>query len=294
MLLRPDSIAKSDQAPRSEPVHSKTVLGGGLKFETYVSTGVAEIPEMDVPAHVLIHRCGSPSIIEWRVGGHEHRVKLPAGSVSLIPAGLRKAARVRRPQAGVACILQIEPAFFDQGIRQITRSGTFELVERVDLEDAQIARLLESIRADVEAGSPAGPLFGQSIGMALSAHIARRYASIRVDLESYSGGLSRSVLNRVREYIDVHLADSLELDELAKVAGLNLYHFAKAFKQSTGKSPHQYVLGKRVERAKRFLRDPRSTVLEASAQTGFVDQSHFSKVFRRLVGVSPSQFRSDA
>jgi AraC family transcriptional regulator len=75
---------------------------------------------------------------------------------------------------------------------------------------------------------------------------------------------------------------------------LNLFHFARAFKQSTGESPHQYVLRQRVERAKELLSDPQSTVLSASAVTGFVDQSHFSKVFRRVVGVSPSEFRSTA
>jgi AraC family transcriptional regulator len=68
----------------------------------------------------------------------------------------------------------------------------------------------------------------------------------------------------------------------------------RAFKQSTGESPHQYPLRQRVERAKDLLRDPQSTVFLASALTGFVDQSHFSKVFRRVVSVSPSEFRSTA
>jgi AraC family transcriptional regulator len=75
---------------------------------------------------------------------------------------------------------------------------------------------------------------------------------------------------------------------------VNLYHFARAFKQSTGETPHQYVLRTRIEQAKEFLRNPQTSVVEASARTGFVDQSHFSKVFRRIVGIAPSEYRANS
>jgi AraC family transcriptional regulator len=98
----------------------------------------------------------------------------------------------------------------------------------------------------------------------------------------------------VLEHINANLGDNLELSVLAEVAGVNLYHFARAFKQSTGESPHQYVLRRRIEQAKELLRHPQLTVIEASARTGFVDQSHFSKVFRRIVGIAPSEYRNSA
>jgi AraC family transcriptional regulator len=113
-------------------------------------------------------------------------------------------------------------------------------------------------------------------------------------LEAHRGGLSRLRLNRVLEYINANLSEKLELGVLAEVADLNLYHFARAFKQSTGESPHQYVLRRRIEQAKEFLRRPEASVIEASARMGFVDQSHFSKVFRRIVGVAPSEYRANA
>jgi AraC family transcriptional regulator len=164
----------------------------------------------------------------------------------------------------------------------------------MDLRDSQIARLIESLRADIAAGSPTGRLFGESIAAALSAHIAQQYSVTETRLEEFRGGLSPARLKRVLEYIDANLADNLVLDRLAEVAGLNLYHFARGFRQSTGLSPHQHVLRKRIERAKEFLRSSHLSVLEASARTGFVDQSHFSKVFRRIVGIAPSKYRLDA
>jgi AraC family transcriptional regulator len=221
-------------------------------------------------------------------------VELQPGSVSLLPVGLRQAAKVFRPLPGIGSILQIQAAFFDRGIGAIARGGRVELIRRMDLNDSQMSRLMESLRADIAAGSPSGSLFGESIAIALSAHIARRYSTVTTKLEEYRGGLSRFRLNRVVEYITANLIDNLELNVLAEVAGLNVYHFAKAFKQSTGETPHQYVLRRRIEQAKEFLRRSQLSIVEASARTGFVDQSHFSKVFRRIVGVAPSEYRNSA
>jgi AraC family transcriptional regulator len=286
-------VQREDRAglTKLEPIYSKAGLGNHLVFESYVSCGVVEVPEMEIPAHVVIVRSGSPSVIEWRSDGRDHTVELPPGSVSLLPAGLRNAARVLRPQAGVASILQMTPDFLMRAIGEIARGGKVELVPAKNLSDAQIVRLMESLRADIEDGSPSGTLFGESIAIALTAHIAQRYATVTTRLETYRGGLSRARLNRVLDYIHAHLGDKLELSTLAEAAGLNLYHFARAFKQSTGQSPHQYVLRTRIDQAKEFLRRSKIPVIEASARTGFVDQSHFSKVFRRLVGVAPSEYR---
>ena len=282
------------QSDISKPRYSKTGLGRGLIFENFGQSGLIEVPEMENPAHVLILRSGSPSVVEWRSEGRDRRAELPPGSVSLMPMGFRHAARVFRPLPGVASILQIAPEFFLRGMGEIAKSGRVELIQRMDLNDPQIVRLVESLRAEVADGMPAGKLFGESIGLALSAHIAHHYSALSDSLEPYRGGLSGSRLNRVREYVDAHLADNLELCVLADVAGLNMYHFARAFKRSTGEAPHQYVLHRRVERAKELLRHSQVPVIEASARTGFVDQSHFSKVFRRMVGLSPTEFRSGA
>lgn len=284
-------------------VYTRTPIGKSLVLEEYVNTtlasgsphfssGIVEIPEAKTLSHTLILRTGSPSVIEWNSDGRAHKAELAPGSVSLLPAGLRQAARITRPMPGVGLILQIAPGFFERSVQEIANGGRVELIRRMDLNDAQIARLMESLRADMVAGSPGGALFAESISVALALHITQRYSTLKTNLKAYRGGLSRSRLNRVLEYIDAKLSDNLELSILAEIAGVNLHHFAKAFKQSTGETPHKYVLGRRIERAKEFLRHSQSSVIEASAHSGFVDQSHFSKVFHRIVGVAPSEFRN--
>ena len=103
----------------------------------------------------------------------------------------------------------------------------------------------------------------------------------------------RSVKTIYREIeVEEQLDTAPTLVEIAAVAGLNPYHFARQFKAATGLPPHQYVITRRVERAKHILRAGTDLSLaEVAARAGFYDQSQFSNHFKRLVGATPSQFR---
>jgi AraC-like DNA-binding protein/PAS domain-containing protein len=105
------------------------------------------------------------------------------------------------------------------------------------------------------------------------------------------GGLPPGALRRVREYIDLHLGDRTQLTELAAVAGVSVHHFAREFKRSTGVTPHDYLMQKRVGRAREMLARTDWSLSEVAFAAGFSDQSHMSRHFRRLVGMTPGQFR---
>lgn len=272
---------------------SSAAISKSLIFERYISPGVVEVPETILHSHTLILRKGSPSLLEWRNSGRNRFLRLPPGSSSLLPVGILEAARITRELPGTAIFLRIDPTLFERGIADIAKRGKLELARHTNLDDPQICRLLSTLDAHLHDGSPAGPLFGESIAVALSAHIAERYATLPQQFERHRGGLSPSRLKRVLDYIHANLSDQLQLSTLAEVADTNLYHFARAFKATVGESPHQYVLRRRIEQAKQLLRDPQISVIEASARTGFVDQSHFSKVFRRLVGTAPTRYRNE-
>ena len=99
---------------------------------------------------------------------------------------------------------------------------------------------------------------------------------------------------RVREYIEHHLGDAIGLEELARVAGVSRFHFARQFRARTGDSPMNYVARRRIERAKTLLRGSQTRVIDISAELGFADQSHFTRTFRRLVGMPPSAYARTA
>jgi AraC-like DNA-binding protein len=105
------------------------------------------------------------------------------------------------------------------------------------------------------------------------------------------GGLTPVVLKRVLDYVETHVDKNIELRALAATAELSLFHFARAFKVSKGVTPHAYILQRRIERAKRSLRETDLSLAEIARGSGFSDQSHFARRFRELVGTSPKAFR---
>jgi transcriptional regulator of acetoin/glycerol metabolism/AraC-like DNA-binding protein len=105
------------------------------------------------------------------------------------------------------------------------------------------------------------------------------------------GGLSTGAIRRVREYVEVHLNESIDLGMLARAAGLSMHHFARQFKQSAGVTPHYYLTQKRVERAQKMLVQTDLSIAEIACAAGFSDQSHLARHFRYMLGTTPRDFR---
>jgi len=103
-------------------------------------------------------------------------------------------------------------------------------------------------------------------------------------------------LRAVVEYIMENLESKLTLEQLAGVTHLSPYHFARLFKATTGLAPHQYVIVRRVERAKHLLQQKGAdlSMVEVALRVGFSDQSQFTHHFKRIVGATPGQFRNSA
>jgi AraC-like DNA-binding protein len=105
------------------------------------------------------------------------------------------------------------------------------------------------------------------------------------------GGLTPRALQRIREYIKGHLAENIELEALADIAGLSKWHFARAFKRSVGTPPHFYLIQRRLERAQELLAETDLSLGQIALKSGFSDQSHFSRCFRMFLGITPRSFR---
>jgi AraC family transcriptional regulator len=106
-------------------------------------------------------------------------------------------------------------------------------------------------------------------------------------------GLAAWQLKRVHEFLEAANHQQVSLAELADVARLSPFHFARAFKAATGLPPHRYQMLSRIERAKRLLQDSKMSVGEVSAQVGYANQSYFARMFRLEVGVTPDLYRRE-
>lgn len=169
-----------------------------------------------------------------------------------------------------------------------------ELLNRFDARDTQAERLLRSFLPELETGGLGGELYAEALANALALHLLRHHSSLgrkyaRALEPERGGGLTRRALGLVAGYVDDNIAAKLSLEDLAAQANLSPRHFARAFKESTGLSPHRYVVHRRIERAKDLLLRGLS-VGEVARRTGFADQSHLSRHFRRLTGVTPKAF----
>jgi AraC family transcriptional regulator len=105
--------------------------------------------------------------------------------------------------------------------------------------------------------------------------------------------LSRERLRRVTDYIEAHLAESLSLTEIGEIACLSPFHFSRSFKRSMGLGLHDYVVRRRVERAKQLLLYSDLSLAQIAGAVGFDSQSSFTARFRREVGLSPGRFRKE-
>jgi len=159
----------------------------------------------------------------------------------------------------------LDPAFV-AGVADQLAGGFGALTSRVHVDDERIRNLILSLFSELKTGCPAGRLFGESVATELCVHLLRHYAEFPAKISESKGGLPSVRLKRVLDYVQAHLDADLSLTELASVADMSLYHFARLFSQATGSSPHRYVLCLRVERAKEFLhrKDLRSRLLHIS------------------------------
>lgn len=168
----------------------------------------------------------------------------------------------------------------------------FAVVDRFLFRDPEMEVLCHSLYRAVSLDSMADRLYVESLVAQLAVLIRQRHSTASVALRiPPSSGLTRNQARRVLDYIESHLSRELTLGELARTAGLSLYHFARMFKRTLGMAPHRYVLQRRVERAKGMLRSSGASLVEISLSTGFASQSHFTSTFRRLVGPTPTEFK---
>ena len=170
-----------------------------------------------------------------------------------------------------------------------------------DGPDHVLNHLIGAIGEEIESDLAAGELFFEHLGNTVALYAATCYGLRPPRVPTYRSGLSRQRLTSVIEYIDHRLGADLTVHELAGVAHLSPYHFSRMFRVSMGESVHRYVLGRRLERATRLLREGDLTLAQVAIAVGFSNQSHFTTAFGRhcgthqqLTGNRPADHQDDS
>jgi AraC family transcriptional regulator len=170
-------------------------------------------------------------------------------------------------------------------------SGKVELCSYRKFADPRLGALAAAVNAEMIAGFPNGRLFLDSVEQAIAVALVNGHAVRRRPLQVHRGGLGSARLRRIKEWVRAKMEDDLSLHEMAQSVELSTAHFSRMFRESTGETPHQFVLRQRVERAKAMLRDSDARVLDVAVACGFKTQQHFAQVFHDTCGVTPTSYR---
>ncbi len=166
-----------------------------------------------------------------------------------------------------------------------------ELSEQTYVEDAFVNQLIRETVLKLNWDSPTDQLMMSHSQQLLLLHLIRQYCHNSPKSVLSLGGLSTVNKRRVVDYIQANLAGSFTLSDLAELAQLSDFHFARMFKISFGCSPHQYVLSQRIEMARQLLSSHNMTLAEIALSCGFSSQQHLSQQFKQRVGITPAAFR---
>ncbi len=159
----------------------------------------------------------------------------------------------------------------------------------IDRRAFALASMLGTEFSRAEEGA-VNELFVDSLLTVFSTHLLRQYGRRRTR-SFIRGGLPVSALRRVEDYIHGHLDERLPLLDLAAVSGYSPSHFVRAFRQSTGMAPHQYIVRLRLRRAESLLLEMKAPLAEIARRTGFGTHSHLTATMKRYWGTTPSELR---
>lgn len=133
-------------------------------------------------------------------------------------------------------------------------------------------------------------MYAETLGLLLGIEVRRAQRSVSKETLQYRHGLSRKTENEIREYIEANLSRDITLAELAGLAGLSRFHFARSFKRTVGLTPHQYLLRQRIERAKELLALGRMPVSDIAREVGFVSSTPLARAFLKITGTPLREF----
>jgi AraC family transcriptional regulator len=188
--------------------------------------------------------------------------------------------------------LYVRQSVFERAAEEMF-GGTAALVPRFAIVDPLLEQLAIAVLDALRDGRADDRLYVETVAQLMAVHLARAHSSRGSVGQRHESpdGLSSARVRRLLDYIEQHLGEDLSLESLAAEVNLSPLYLVRAFRSAVGQSPHQYVVARRVEHARRLLAGTALPIAEISLASGFSSQSHLSSWFRRLVGVSPAAYR---
>lgn len=265
--------------------------GVGVWNQTVMPARDLVIPPLDTH-HVVVAVAGEGEVLQQRLDG-QHEAHWRPGDFCFLPRGT--ACGWRFQGALTLAHIDISAAFFRNVCidvsscdpNQVRFSKTFLA------HDEEVLTLARWLLREITDKAVDGPAYAESIGVLVTVHILRAFAHAIRRVDTGPGALPKPRLRRVLAYLEDNLSTPISVEAMASVADYSMYHFARAFKCSTGFAPRQYQLRMRVDRASDMLRRSAMPLSDVADACGFSSPSHMARAFSKVVGRSPSKLRNE-
>ena len=262
-----------------------------LAFDRIMQPGKTQ--EIVTPQYSVLIFTETPELVISRrnIAGQIQQEEIQVADVVIIPANATHQVQWETPGAWI--MLGFEPKIFERALYETVDLDNIEIGTHFAQADPLIHQLGLQLKKEVETGGLGGRLYADAIANLMAVHLFKNYATTTPQIKNYTDGLPIYKLKQVKEYIEANLERSLSLDELAQVATMSAGYFSRLFKQSTGYTPHQYLIRRRVKRAKELLRQRQLSIAEVAYRVGFANQGHLNYHFKRCTGVTPKAMQID-
>lgn len=232
-----------------------------------------------------------PSLDSWVDGRAIPRTNLRTGNTTFYDLRRRSTFHISEPFQSIHFYfpkLALDAICDDA---EVARIGDLAITPCVGIDDAVLRHLTLATAPAFDHPGQANRLFMEHVTLAVGAHVVRTYGGAVFRPARSRGGLAPWQEKRAKEILSTEIHGETPLAVLATECGLSVGHFSRAFRQSTGTSPHRWLLQHRIDRAMDYLHGAELSLNDIALACGFADQSHFTRVFARLVGISPGAWR---
>jgi AraC family transcriptional regulator len=283
--------------------HSNKLLAhsDGRGWQNLYASVAAEKPWHDtlppINHHCIAYCLSDSAMISRRIDGEKPRTaRLSPRLHGMIPAAVASDWHVAgSPQV---LLVYIRKTIVERLAAEVFESDPerLEIIPGLGFRDGLLEQLVLAVLSELRNENNSNPVYVDTLANAIAIQLLKRHTSKHIasfENRLYeSGDLSQFHLNRVVDYIAAYLDSELTIGKLANIANMNPIYFARVFKKRLGVAPHQFILFKRIERAKELLAYSDTPLVEIAMATGFSSQSHLSSVFKQIVGATPGNFRS--
>jgi AraC family transcriptional regulator len=273
------------------PEHGARTSSDGLAWRSIYVSRQQERPyqaSYDACAHhLLVVHLSGPARVERNLNGDRRCARISTGGLFVLPAGRDFGVALLEPLETVH--LYVHGAIVKAAAQELCKGDpdAIEFVPRLGEHDSLIERMGRLLLTMMVEGH--SDFFAEGAARTLAAHLVSHHSTART-AAAPRAGLHPRQLNAVVDLIEARMDEPLSIACLAGAAGLSPIHFARQFKRTTGKTPHQFLIEARVDRAKALLCGDNS-IAEIAYQCGFSHQEHMTRLFGRHVGATPAAYR---